>query len=115
MIRLFKIFIRPLLEYGHITTITASTSALKPWETIQTKYIRYILHIPFISNITLRKYAYLPTIKDRLNKLTINWYKNIHKNNNTPIINFINTHVKNFHKMDKHNSPIKIIENLLTQ
>ena len=75
MIRLFKIYVRPLLEYGHISTMTASKSAIQPWEVIQTTYIRYILKIPKISNKITLKLAYLPSIRNRLNKLSINWYK----------------------------------------
>ena len=113
MIRLFKIYVRPLLEYGHISTMTASKSALHPWEIIQTTYIRYILKLPKISNKTTLKLAYIPSIRNRLNKLSINWHKNIYINNNTPIINFINQHVKNYHTFDKYNSPHKIIEIIL--
>ena len=45
MIRLYKIYIRPLFEYGSISTITASNTALKPWEINQIRYIKYILHL----------------------------------------------------------------------
>ena len=50
MIRLFKIFVSPLLEYRHITTITAKPLLIKHWETIQTTYIRQIFRIPRLHN-----------------------------------------------------------------
>ena len=70
MIRLFKILVRPLLEYGHIASITAKPHLIKQWETIQTTYIRRILRIPRLHNNYTRKLANLPTIQDRLYQLS---------------------------------------------
>lgn len=77
MIRLFKIYVRPLFEYGSISTITATTTAIKPWETIQTNYIKYILNLPNISNKNTLKFAYLPKIIIRINTLASKWINNI--------------------------------------
>ena len=38
MMRLFKIFIRPLFEYGHTATITISKKNLETWESIQSQF-----------------------------------------------------------------------------
>ena len=112
MIRLFLIYIRPLLEYGHIATITTTDETLKQWETLQTRYIKYILDLPNISRVNTLKYANLTTIRTRLNKLALKWYKNLYTNNNTPMINFIDNETKNYNKMDKYNAPYKILQKL---
>ena len=81
MIRLFKIFVRPLLEYGHIATVTTKPHLIKHWETVQTTYIRQILRLPRLHNNYTRKLANLPTIQDRLYQLSDKWYQKTLKNN----------------------------------
>ena len=81
MIRLDKIFVRPLLEYGHIATIPVKPHLIKHWETIQTTYIRRILRFPRLHNNYTRKLANLPTIQDRLYQLSDKWYQKTLQNN----------------------------------
>ena len=45
MIRLCKTFVRPLFEYGHITTITASSKNINIWKGIRYRYIKNILDL----------------------------------------------------------------------
>ena len=84
MVRLFKIYVRPLYEYGNIALITASPKATNKWEIQQTKYIRKALNIRKLNNNITRKLAYLPKITNRIQYLRHKYY---HKNkeNNTPI------------------------------
>ena len=89
IVRLFKIYVRPLLEYGHIATITAQKLIQIHWEHIQTTYIRRILKIHRIHKNIARKLANLPTIYDRLLQLSSKWYDKT-KKNNKPITEFIN-------------------------
>ena len=114
MIRLYKTFIRPLLEYGHTATIIATKHAIKTWENNQAKYIKTILRLPNISHENILKYGNTTTIRTRLNHLILKWYRNLYANNNTPIREFINTHVRNYHELDKYNTPYKIIETQIT-
>ena len=98
MVRLFKTFIRPLF-------ITANRNHLTPWEIQQTKYLRKILDIPYLSNINTRKLANLPTISKRISHLAYNYY---HKNktDNIPINNFINNQIR---KKSQMRTPYSII------
>ena len=89
MVRLFKIYVRPLLEYGHIATITTPKLIQTHWEPIQTTYIRRILKTHRIHNNYTRKLANLPTIYDRLLQLSGKWYEKT-KKNNKQITEFIN-------------------------
>ena len=93
MTRLYHTFIRPLFEYGHTATISATDNALNIWETIQTKYIKKILELPIISKENILKFGNCPTIRSRINELTLKWYENVYTNNNTSIIDFINTQI----------------------
>ena len=81
MIRLFNTYIRPLMEYGHIATITAKPQHINKWETIQTKFIRKILKLPKIKNATTLKYANQPKITHRIKQLAYKWYTKTLKNN----------------------------------
>ena len=74
MVRLFKIYISSLLEYGHIATITANNRHMNQWESIQTSFIRHTFKLPIIHNNHTRKLANLPTITDRLLQLLGKWY-----------------------------------------
>ena len=109
MIRLNKIFIRPLLEYGH----TATEHAIKPWENNQAKYITNTATTQHLT----RKHTEIRQLNHHQNKTerpgTKMVQKNLYTKNNTPIIEFINTHVRDYHKMDKHKTPYKIIETLI--
>ena len=66
MIRLYKTFVCPLFECGHIATITASSRNINTWEGIQYRYIKNILDLPYISKANVAKFGNLPFIKHRL-------------------------------------------------
>ncbi len=112
MIRLYKIFVRPLFEYGTIATSTATDNTLQPWESTQAKYIKHILNLPNISYENANKFANLPSVKDRNKHLLMKWY---HKSTtlNPTIQQFINEHAKDYNKFDKYKTPYKIIKEQL--
>ena len=91
MLRLYKIYTRPLFEYGSTATISATDNALAIWETNQTNYIKKVLRLPNISKENILKFGNAPTIRSRINDLTLRWYTNLYKNDNAPIIEFIDT------------------------
>ena len=105
MIRLYKIFVRPLFEYGSIPLITTTDMQLKQIETLQTKYIRYTLNLTFIKNEIALKYANLPTIKTRLKFLAYNYIKKNNSDKNQPIKEFIKT----INPLSTGKTPYKII------
>ena len=109
MIRLYKIYVRPLFEYGSIATSTASKTTLKPWERTQSNFVKYILNTTNISHKNLNKYANLPTIKDRNINLLMNWYWNSQLHNPT-IQDFIDEYAKDYNKFDKYITPFKLIK-----
>ena len=92
MIRLYKTFVRPLFEYGHIATISASTKNMNIWEGIQYRYIKNILQLPHISGANVAKFGNLPSIKHRLLHLSKTSY-NKAKTRKESIEHFINNHI----------------------
>ena len=76
MIHLYKIFIRPLFEYGHTATISATNNAIGIWENNQTQFIKKVLNLRNISKENIRKFGNITTIRTRINDLMPKWYTN---------------------------------------
>ena len=110
MIRLYKIFVRPLFEYGTTATSIASNSTIHIWEKTQAQYIKYILNTN-ISHKNLNKYVNLPTIRDRNNNLLMKWFEKS-LSTNPSICNFIDEHIKDFGPFDKYKTPYRIIREI---
>ena len=111
MIRLYKIFVRPLFEYGTTATTTASKNTLKTWERTQIQYIKYILNTSNISHKNMNKYANLPTVQNRNNHLLVKWFEKS-LTTNTSICDFIDNQVKDYKSFDKYKSTYRIIREL---
>ena len=107
MVRLFKMYVRPLFEYGNIALFTAQPNHIKPWEILQTKYIRTILNKTYLNNNNTRKFAYLPTIAYRLTELAHKYYNKNHIHN-SPINKFITNTIK---QNSQKKTPYSIINN----
>ena len=104
MIRLYKCYVRSLLEYGNSATNIASLNTFKLWETIQSKFAHQILNIPsYISTINVNKFSNLSTIRDRNRLLASKWYQTTQTSTETK--NYINSIVKTFPAFDKLATP----------
>ena len=70
LIRLYKVFIRSIFEYGSICFLHCPDATLNILQKIQNKAIRISLRLPsYISIKLLHESACLPTIKERLAEL----------------------------------------------
>ena len=81
-----------LFEYGHITTITASSKNMNIWEGIQYRFIKNILQLPHISRANVSKFGNLPLIQHRLLHLSKTWFKKA-ITHNTSIQHYVNNHI----------------------
>ena len=108
MIRLYKTFVRPRFEYGHIATITASSKNINTWEGIQYRYINNILDLPHISKANVTKFGNLSFIKHRLIHLSKAWY-NKAITHNTSIEHFVDNHVSKHPIRNKYKTPYTIL------
>ena len=112
MLRLYKTFVRPLFEYGHITTITASSKNMNIWEGIQYRFIKNILHLPHICRANVSKFGNLPFIQHRLLHLSKAWF-NKAITHNTSIQHYVNNHISK-HPLRKntiHHTPSSSAKN----
>ena len=70
LIRLYKIYVRPILEYGSASFISATTTQFDRLNRIQNSAIRTSLNLPkYIRSSLLNEYSGLEPIKDRIYKL----------------------------------------------
>ena len=73
LIKLYKMYVRPLLEYGSLSFLTAKISQLQQ---IQNEFLRTSMRLPsYLRTDLLHQSAGLETIKDRLTSLNTNLMK----------------------------------------
>ena len=72
LMKLYKIYVRPIIEYGSIAFSTAPKTQLLRLERIQNEAIRTALRLPrYIRKSLLNEYASIQPINDRLLRLNI--------------------------------------------
>ena len=70
LIRLYKVYVRSIFEYGAVAFLHCPNSTLDIMQKIQNKAIRICLRLPmYVSLKILHKNSCLPTIKERLHQL----------------------------------------------
>ena len=68
LLKLYKSYIRPVLEYGHVVTADACANQILKLQVIQNKALRIALRRPYTTKIEdLHAIANMPMIQDRLN------------------------------------------------
>ena len=78
LVRLYKTYIRPLIEYGCIATTAISKSTQNEFQKVQNEFIRVCLNLPsYIRTDLLHEAASLETIKERLEHLGKKHYNTI--------------------------------------
>ena len=67
LIQIYKQYVRPIFEYGSLSTITTSDNIISKIQRLQNTFIRLALRLPkYICAKLLHDYAGLPYVKDRL-------------------------------------------------
>ena len=67
LIRLYKTFIRPLIEYGYIATLATKTETMAKFQRMQNEFLRVCLNLPrYIRTDLLHEAACLETVKERV-------------------------------------------------
>ena len=71
LIRLYKTYIRPLVEYGCISTLAAKEETISKFQKVQNEFIRVCLSLPrYIRTDLLHEAACLEPVKERLETLS---------------------------------------------
>ena len=67
LIQIYKQCVRPIFEYGALSTITTSDNIISKIQRLQNKFIRFALRLPkYICSKLLHDSTGLPYVKDRL-------------------------------------------------
>ena len=109
LIKLYKSYVRPILEYGSSAFIAAPKSQITRLQQIQNEAIRICLKLPkYIRTKLLHEYASLQPIDERILNVNKSLLKTM-KTNNSHIESLIANH---FHLLgNSHTSPLDIILN----
>ena len=81
LMRLYKAYIRPVLEYGAIVMLSAKDQAIKKLQIIQNKAIKIAFRLhPRSRTNEIHKLAEIPLIKTRLEELSTNFICSLNEN-----------------------------------
>ena len=107
LMKLYKIYVRPLSEYGSAAFIAAPKTQISRLQKIQNQALRICLKLPsYIRTTLLHDFASIETIQERLIKLNRN-LTNTMKQYNVHINNLIENHSKP--RDNCHLSPLDFI------
>ena len=107
MIRLYKTYIRPLLEYGSIAFIAAPDEHMNRLQVIQNAALRLCLRLPsYIRIDLLHEYSGIETVKKRMKNLNTKLLQTMARNNQD-VKNIMSNYLS--HLKDYHKSPLDII------
>ena len=82
MIRLYKVYVRSIFEYGSVSFLQCPDSVLESLQKIQNKAVRICLRLPrYVSIKLLHESAGIPTVKERLAQLGKGLVKRMEQSN----------------------------------
>ena len=114
LIRLYKMYVRSLYEYGAPATIAASKYAHPIWESQQLRFISRALDIPtYIHGNIRRAHANLPTIQDVQMLRARQWFARARQQNDH-ITDFILNRARHYN-CDKRPTPLALIRKSIEQ
>ena len=108
ILQIYKQCVRPIFEYGIVSTITVSETVITKIQRVQKAFIRLALRLPkYVSVRLLHEASGLPYVKERLTSVGQNHLARMHAN---PLvehtINSANTNIA----WDKYKTPISILK-----
>ena len=84
LIQIYKQCVRPIFEYGSVSTITVSDNIISKIQWLQNKFIRLALRLPkYICSKLLHDSSGLPYVKDRLLSCAT---KSLDRNAQNPVV-----------------------------
>ena len=108
ILQIYKQCVRPIFEYGIVSTITVSETVITKIQRVQNSFIRLALRLPkYVSARLLHETSGLPYVKERLISVGQNHLARMHAN---PLVeNTINSATTNM-VWDKYKTPTSILK-----
>ena len=108
ILQICKQCVRPIFEYGIVSTITVSETVITKIQRVQNTFIRLTLHLPkYVSARLLHEASGLPYVKERLISVGQNHLARMHAN---PLVEHTINSAKTNIAWDKYKTPISILE-----
>ena len=108
ILQIYKQCVRPIFEYGIVSTITVSETVITKIQTVQNSFIRLALRLPkYVSARLLHEASGLPYVKERLISVGQNHLARMHAN---PLVEHTVNSAKTNIAWDKYKTPISILK-----
>ena len=108
ILQIYKQCVRPIFEYGIVSTITVSETVITKIQRVQNSFIRLALRLPkYVSARLLHEASGLPYVKERLTSVGQNHLARMHAN---PLVEHTINSAKTNIAWDKYKTPISILK-----
>ena len=108
VLQIFKECVRPIFEYGIVSTITVSKTVITKIQRIQNSFIRLALRLPkYVSARLLHEASGLSYVTERLTTVSQNHSARMHAN---PLVEHTIISARTKIAWDKHKTPISILK-----
>ena len=108
ILQIYKQCVRPIFEYGIVSTITVSETVITKIQRVQNSFIRLALRLPkYVSARLLHEASGLPYVKERLTSVGQNHLARMHSN---PLVEHTINSAKTNIAWDKYKTPISILK-----
>ena len=108
ILQIYKQCVRPIFEYGIVSTITVSETVITKIQRVQNSFIRLALRLPkYVSARLLQEASGLPYVKERLISVGQNHLARMHAN---PLVEHTINSAKTNIAWDKYKTPISILK-----
>ena len=108
ILQIYKQCVRPIFEYGIVSTITVSETVITKIQRVQNSFIRLALRLPkYVSARLLHEASGLPYVKERLISVGQNHLARMHAN---PLVEHTINSAKTNIAWDKYETPISILK-----
>ena len=108
ILQIYKQCVRPIFEYGIVSTITVPETVITKIQRVQNLFIRLALRLPkYVSVRLLHEALGLPYVKERLISVGQNHLARMHAN---PLVEHTINSAKTNIAWDKYKTPISILK-----
>ena len=108
ILQIYKQYIRPIFEYGIVSTIIVSETVITKIQRVQNSFIMLPLHLPkYVSTRLLHEASGLPYVRERLNTGCQNHIARMHAN---PLIEHTINSARTNIAWDRYKTPISILK-----
>ena len=108
ILHIYKQCVRPILEYGIVSTVTVSESVINKIQRVQNSFIRLALRLPnCVSARLLHEASGLPYVRERLINVGLNHLVGMHAN---PLVEHTINSARTNITWNKYKTPISILK-----